>query len=237
MYTANLGFRLLVNVLLVSNSRIGDESPLFQIMIDYDFKKLAFFVMGDGGVYNINNRTFFAMNMLSQNIDYINLVKFSIEKYTHSKLYYRKDYNTDGCTRKEQLRLESASHEVFESLRFRIYTEKYKGLDYECIDDIDWEMLAILYMSDGSLVEDKPNAKKGLVNSSWNLTLNMKRLSFLDQSKLVGAIYKNLGVEFRINKQHQYFYMRLKSKDVRKFCENVSPYITDSFRYKVRILE
>ena len=202
-------------------------------------KLLSYFVMGDGGVYithNTNNARFI-MNMKEENKDYIDWVDSVLSTFTGTKQYKRKDYNTDGCTRQPQIRLESNTHPVLTKLRERIYIDGYKGIDPHTMKLLDWEAMAILYMCDGSLVEDKPNPKKRLVNSSWNLTLNMKRLSYGDQLLLKKTIKENLDVEFNINRQNQYYYLRLRTKDVEKFCKGVEPYIKESFKRKIRMID
>jgi hypothetical protein len=202
-------------------------------------KLLSYFVMGDGGVYvrDEGDNAYFAMNMLARNDDYIKWVEATLNTFVGTSRYDRKDYNTDGCTRQPQIRLQSKTHPKLTALRDRIYTGTYKGVDPHALKLLDWEAMAILFMCDGSLVEDKPNPEKRLVNSSWNLTLNMKRLSYGDQMLLKRAVKDTLNVEFNINRQGKYYYMRLRCKDVEKFCRGVEPYMKDSFKYKIRVID
>lgn len=202
-------------------------------------KLLSYFIMADGGVYlrSENCNAYFVMNMLAKNKDYIDWVDETLKEFVGTRQTERKDYNTDGCNRQPQIRLESKTHPKLTTLHSRIYTGKYKGVDPHALKLLDWEAMAILYMCDGSLVEDKPNAKKGLVNSSWNLTLNMKRLSYGDQLLLKKAFKEVLGVEFNINRQNKYYYLRLRSKDVVKFCKGVEPHMKESFKYKIRVID
>lgn len=199
-------------------------------------KLLSFFIMGDGGVYATKLNAKFIMNMKKENKDYIDWVDQTLSTFVGTKQYERKDYNTDGCVREQQVRLESNTHPLLTQLRDRIYIDGYKGIDPHTMKLLDWEAVAILFMCDGCLHEEKPNPKKGLINSSWNLTLNMKRLSYGDQLFLKKTIKENLDVEFNINKQNQYYYLRLRSKDVERFCKGVEPYITESFKYKIRMI-
>lgn len=201
-------------------------------------KLLSYFIMGDGGVYQYQNHSnaYFVMNMKSENKDYIDWVDETLSTFVGTKQTIRKDYNTDDCIRKEQIRLESKQHPKLTVLRERIYIDSYKGIDPHTMKLLDWESMAILYMCDGCLVEDKPNPKKGLINSSWNLTLNMKRLSYGDFLLLKKTIKENLDVEFNINRNGKYYYLRLRCKDVEKFCKGVEPYMKDSFKYKIRMI-
>ena len=200
-------------------------------------KLLSYFIMGDGGVYLGKKNAQFIMNMKAEHQDYINWVDSVLATVTGTHQYCRKDYSTDGCTRAPQIRLESRYHPKFTELRERIYTNSYKGIDPHALKLLDWEAMAILYMCDGSLHEEKPNPKKGLVNSSWNLTLNMKRLSYGDQLLLKKAIRDKLGVEFNVSKQNKFYYLRLRTRDVKAFCYGVLPYMTESFMYKVRMID
>lgn len=202
-------------------------------------KLLSYFIMSDGGVYrrNENGNAYFVMNMLAKNKDYIDWVDATLNEFVGTRQSERKDYNTDGYLRQPQIRLESKTHPKLTILHERIYTEKYKGVDPHALKLLDWEAMAILYMCDGSLYEELPNEKKGLINSSWNLTLNMKRLSYGDQLLLKKAIKETLDVEFNINRQNKYYYLRLRTKDVIKFCKGVEPYMKESFRYKIRVID
>ena len=200
-------------------------------------KLVSYFIMGDGGAYVEKQNAKFIMNMKKENKDYIDWVDSVLSEFTGTRQYQRKDYNTDGCVRKEQIRLESRCHPFITTIRDRIYTDSYKGIDPHALKLLDWEAMAILYMCDGCLHEDKPNERKGLVNSSWNLTLNMKRLSYGDQLLLKESIRDTLGVEFNINRHGKYYYLRLRSRDVEKFCIGVKPYMKNSFSYKIRMLE
>lgn len=200
-------------------------------------KLVSYFIMGDGGAYTAKHNAKFVMNMKSENKDYIDWVDNVFSVFVGTKQYERKDYNTDGCVRAPQIRLETNTHPFITTIRDRIYTDGYKGIDPHALKLLDWEAMAILYMCDGSLHEDKPNGKKGLKNSSWNLTLNMKRLSYGDHLLLKQSIRDRLGVEFNINRQGKYYYMRLRCKDVEKFCVGVLPYMKDSFSYKIRMLD
>ena len=203
-------------------------------------KLISFMVMGDGGLYitKTNKNAKFIMNMLEENEDYIDFCKSVLENVTSCYKYARKDYNTDGCNRKPQIRLESKSVPFLNAIRDRIYTEKYKGVDPHALKLLDWEALAILYMCDGSMVIDSPDSpngrKKGLKNPSYNVTLNLKRLSYGDLFILKKALKEKLDLEWNINRQNKYYYLRLRSKDVDKFMEGVCKYVTQSFQRKIK---
>ena len=196
-------------------------------------KLVSYFAMGDGGVYYSGNNCKFIMNMRSKNKDYIDWVAETLSEITTVNVREIPDYNTDGYSRQPLTRLETRAHPFFTVLRDRIYVDTYKGLDPHTLKLLDWEALAILYMCDGSLYIDKPNVKKGLINPSYNVYLHLKRLSYGDQYILKKALKDLLNLEFNVNKCGNYYNLRLRVKDVDKFMEGVSPYMKESFSYKL----
>lgn len=197
-------------------------------------KLISYMAMGDGGFYVAKNckNAKFIMNMITENEDYIDYVKWVLEHVAGCVKYIRKDYNTDGSNRKPQIRLESKTHPAFTTIRDRIYVGKYKGLDPHTLKLLDFEALSILYMCDGSLVKDfRPEI--GMINPSYRVTLNLKRLSYGDQLLLKRSLKEKLDLEFNINRQNSYYYLVLRTKDVNKFMEGVSPYILPSFSHKI----
>lgn len=198
-------------------------------------KLSSFFTMGDGGVYKYGKTKHcqFLMNMKKDNLDYIEWVADVLSNIT--KVTYKESapYNNDGYNRKPLVRLWTNQHPYFDSLRERIYTDNYKGIDPHALKLLDAESLAILYMCDGSLYTDKPNPKKGLINNSYNVNLNMKRLSYGDQFILKKALKEKLDLEWNINRHYQYYYLRLRNKDLNKFMDMIEKYIKPSFNYKL----
>lgn len=197
-------------------------------------KLISYFTIGDGGIYQVRNGNGqFIMNMKKDNLDYVKWVEQTLLNITGVRIYDRKDYNTDGCIRAPQVRLESNRHPFLTKLRDRIYCEDgHKGLDMHTLKLLDWEAMAILFMCDGSTSEYlRPEI--GMKNSSVNVSLNMKRLSEAEQLVLKQTIRDNLGVEFNINRQNKYFYLRLRTRDVNTFMDGIEPYMMESFRYKI----
>lgn len=191
-------------------------------------KLLSFISMADGGLYRAKdtNNYSFVMNMKAENEDYIDYCIDILSNIVSVRKYDRKDYNKDGCKRKPQIRIESKRHPILTILHDRIYTDKYKGLDPHALKMLDWESLAILFMSDGC------SCRKGK-DKRLCVTLNMKRLSYGDQMLLKKTLKDNLDLEWNIQRQNQYFYLCLRAKDIKRFYENVKPYILPSFSYKI----
>ena len=198
-------------------------------------KLASFITMGDGGVYKSSDKSeaYFVMNMIQKNEDYVDYCRDVISNITTvSKRKVIKD-----ITRQDQFRIESRRHPFFTKLHNRIYNNKYKGMDWHVVKMLDYECLSILYMSDGSLFKDfRPSI--GMINPSYRVTLNLKRLSYGDTLLLKKYIKTNLGLEFNVNKQKNkkggyYYYLALRTKDVESFMKGVRPFVLESFKYKV----
>lgn len=199
-------------------------------------KLLSYIVMGDAGLY-ISGRcknASFAMNMKKENLDYVNFCKSVVEQIVGCTITDRKLTNNDGSVRQPQVRLQSKTHPMLTTLHDRIYTDKYKGIDPHALKLLDAQALAILYMCDGSLVTVNPeNTKRGSISTEFVVTLNLKRLSYGDLFILKKALKEKLDLEWNINRQGKYYYLRLRTKDRTKFMETVRQYVLPSFQYKV----
>lgn len=194
-------------------------------------KRLYYFSTFDGGLYKIAKSTNakFIINMKKDNLDYVEKIEDTLrEANIGFTRVDRKDYNTDGFDRKPQVRLESRNHPKLTAIMERIYIDGKKVIDPHMLTMMDAEALAIIFMADGSRVQDQrsPNAKP-------NYTLNTKGFSYGDNWLLKKAIKETLDLEFNINRQNNYWYLRLRAKDVEKFESLVSPYVLPSFSYKL----
>lgn len=193
-------------------------------------KLLSYMATFDGGIYrakarsgNLKNATFI-MNMRKANLDYVEWVAETLNEIVGTIIQDRPDYNTDGCARQPQVRLYSRSHPMLTTLHSRLYIDGKKVIDPHMLTLMDGEALAIIFMADGSV------AKDGSVN------LNTKGFSYGDNLILGRAIYEQLGIRTNINRNGQYFYLRVPKKDNQRFVEAVTPYVKESFFYKLERL-
>lgn len=195
-------------------------------------KALSYIVMSDGGLYVAGRCTnaSFAMNMKKEHMDFVEWCQWVVEHVTSCTISDRK-LSEDGYNRQPQVRLQSKTHPQLTTLRDRIYTDGYKGIDPHALKLLDAQALAILYMCDGSFVTYR---SKGSVNDSFNVTLNLKRLSYGDQFILKKALKEMLDLEWNINRQGNYYYLRLRGKEIDKFMEMVAPHVLPSFQYKIK---
>lgn len=195
-------------------------------------KLISFMTMADGGIYRRNRSgqletPYFMMNMLTRNLDYLEFVKSILENVTSASLV---DV-TNPC-KNPQTCLRTKHHPFFTSIWERIYIEGYKGLDIHAFKMLDWQCLAILFMCDGSTVLDKRTK-----TPFYNVTLNMKRLSYGDQLFMKKAFKDTFNIEFNIHPSktngNTYYYLRLRTKDIKPFMDGIEPFILDSFKYKL----
>lgn len=196
-------------------------------------KLVSMFVLGDGGVYysSIGSEAKFIMNMKEENEDYCQWCASVMREITSVRI----TRVLKGGNRKPQLRVETAPHPIFSQLREAIYIPQevgfYKGFPEHYMKLLDAEAVAILYMSDGSY-QSILRPSIGMVNPSPKITLNMKRLSQGD-TLLLRKYLINLGHMWNINRQNQYYYLSLRTKDALAFSDMVSPHILPSFKYKL----
>lgn len=194
-------------------------------------KLLYFFATFDGGVYRVANSTNakFIINMKKDNLDFVEKIGDTLKKADIGySIVDRKDYNTDGCNRQPQVRLESKNHPKLTTIRERIYIDNHKVIDPHMLTLMDAEALAIIFMADGSRVIPKnfPNAKP-------TYTLNTKGFSYGDNWLLKKTIKEKFDIEFNINRQNQFWYLRLRSKEIEKFEKLIENYVLPSFMYKL----
>lgn len=193
-------------------------------------KLISFMATFDGGIYRRKLRTGnlgnaqFIMNMRKANLDYIQWVSDVLSEVTSAIIRDRPNYNTDGCTRQPQVRLESRCHPKLTTLHQRLYINNHKVIDPHMLKLLDAEALAIIFMADGS------------VTPEGYVSLNTKGFSYADNMSLSKTIYEKLGIRSNVNKHYQYFYLRVPVKDSGKFFETVFPYVKPSFYYKLERL-
>jgi hypothetical protein len=193
-------------------------------------KRLYYFSTFDGGLYLVASSTnaSFIMNMKKENLDYVQRVESALVDAGIGCVINDRKLQDDGFNRQPQVTLRSKNHPKLTTIRDRIYIDGRKVIDPHMLTMMDAEALAIIYMADGSCVYDKrsPEARP-------NITLNTKGFSYGDNWLLKKAIKDTLDLEFNINRQNNYWYLRLRAKDMDKFFEVVKDFVLPSFNYKL----
>jgi hypothetical protein len=193
-------------------------------------KRLYYFSTFDGGLYVTGKCTNakFIMNMREENKDYIEKVQQTLEDAgIGTRLYDRKDYNTDGYTRKPQLRLESKTHPKLTTIWERVYIDGHKVIDPHMLTMLDEEALSIIFMADGGRYVD-PRC-----NATPAYSLHTKGFSYGDNFLLKKALKEKLDLEFNVHRHSKYWFLTLRSKDSEKFEQLVGPHVLSSFGYKL----
>jgi hypothetical protein len=68
------------------------------------------------------------------------------------------------------------------------------------------------------------------------IKLHTKGYSYFDNLALSKAIYESTGIRTTVNKHNQYYFLRVKTADLRLFVSTITPYILQSFSYKLERL-
>lgn len=198
-------------------------------------KLLSYMATFDGGIYESHKRKkdskvncMFIMNMRKENLDYVQWVADTISNLTGYNIYDRKDYNTDGYKREPQVRLQSNRHPYLTKLRNRLYINNHKVIDPHMLTMMDAEALAIIFMCDGgSYLDTRPKTPHA------NIKLHTKGFSYADNMALSKAIYSSVGIRTNVNKHYNYYMLSVKSADINKFIDVVTPHVLPSFMYKL----
>lgn len=190
-------------------------------------KLLYYFTSFDGGVYPSGNNCRFVLNMREDNQDYISWVESVINEFTSTN----KHQVIQRGNRSPLVCLTSKPHPKFSAIRERLYTpDGKKILDPHQLSLLDAEALAIIFMADGGTSVDQ----------RWNkypeIKLHTKGYSYFDNLALSKAIYEKTGIRTTVNRHHQYYFLRIKSADIKLFIATVRPFILPSFSYKLERL-
>jgi len=191
-------------------------------------KLISFLAMSDGSIHKNggSKNNVFSISATEKHKDFIEYCKEITDNITSSRIYSQ----SRDLPRQNLIKLQTLSHPFFNALRDRIYIETYKSIDPHALKLLDYESLAILYMSDGCLGR---YVKDGIVKG-YTTTLNLCRLSYGDYFILKKALKDKLNLEFNIVKTNRKYYsLRLRTKDIPKFIKGIRPFILNSFLYKV----
>lgn len=193
-----------------------------------EYKYIYAFVFGDGCLekpkQGQNSRL--RIEHISKNDDYCNWKYEILSKLTNisKTTYFREDKNQTFT------RIISARHPRYTKIRERLYLNNVKVIDPHIEAFLDWEFLAIVYQDDGTLSFNQ--------NGYPQVFLCTENYSWADQKMFRDWMAKHLNLHWEVvrktgSKAHGYR-LRLKGKQIPYFFENISQYIVDSFKYKIR---
>jgi hypothetical protein len=188
-------------------------------------KLLYYFTSFDGGVYYSGKNCRFVMNMRAENADYmewvVSILSTFVEVSTHNVV--------QRGNRSPLMCVTSKTHPKLTAIRERLYLpDGKKVLDPHQLTLMDAEALAIIFMADGGTNLDKGKYPE--------IKLHTKGYSYFDNLALSKAIYESTGIRTTVNKHNQYYFLRVKTADLRLFVSTITPYILQSFSYKLERL-
>lgn len=196
-------------------------------------KRLYYFSTFDGYLDSRgeNQNSWLSVVMVKENSDYIENVALTLEDAKIGYLLWEPAVNlNDGSARRQQYRVQSRAHPKLTAIRNRVYIDNHKVIDPHMLTMMDAEALAITFMADGS-------RKKVILASGEDspvYRIHSNGFSYADNESLKKAIREKLGIEFNVDRQATNKWgLYLRKKDNARFEDLISPYILDSFVYKL----
>jgi len=111
-------------------------------------------------------------------------------------------------------------HKAFTDLYHQFYRQGKKRIPIDVV--LDPVILAVWYMDDGSKSRDR------------DVYLNTQQFSIADQKKLLYCL-RQLGIRARMNKDKQYFRIRIMKESIAPFMKIITPHVIDAMKYKLVI--
>lgn len=194
-------------------------------------KVVAFAAMSDGCISkpnrkdrpNNNVNCYFRFGQVTPHEDFVRYINKHVSYFTGTREAYIEP--SKGSKRKNKFfEICSKRHPMLTKMYDRLYIMGHKTIDPHYLTLLDWEALAILFMSDGH------GRFKGKTS---DFTLNLCRLSYAEQGLLKKHLKAKLDLDWNINKNSKYYCLRLANKDFNKFKEGIEEYILPSFKYKL----
>jgi len=169
------------------------------------------------------------INMLEANADYLDMAVTALESAGIGHHLSRPAiYQKDGYKRQQQLRLQSKAHPTLTKIFNRIYIQKHKVVDPHMLTMMDEEMLAIMFMADGSRSVDKrwekakPTYRLHLNSLSYGDLMLIKKSLKAVFNLEINAVKKGSGYDLSVPTKHSEFFELL-----------VDPFVLPSFQYKL----
>ena len=179
-------------------------------------------ILGDGYIRLLPGRTdaFLEINHSAKAKEYVDY-KYSVLKTICESP--PKERFTDELKTKKAYRFYTKQHTEITSLYKDFYKNGKKIIPHNL--KLDPIILAIWYMDDGSKTQNKEN------RANLNIYLNTQQFSLKDQKYLL-YLLREIGVNARLNKDKQYYRIRILKESVKVFMTIIDKHMTESMRYK-----
>jgi hypothetical protein len=172
-----------------------------------------------------------SVTMVKENADYIYNVANALEDANIGFTIWEPAINLhDGSNRRQQLRVQSKAHPKLTKIRNQVYIDRHKVIAPHMLTMLDGEALAIAFMADGS----RKNAMlaDGRINPLYRIHTN--GFSYGCNMLFAKAIKEKLNIPFDVERQATNKWGLKLSKHFNEIFEStVSPFILDSFSYKL----
>ncbi len=180
-------------------------------------------ILGDGYIRQLDGRSdaFLEINHSLKAKDYVDH-KYKILKNICESA--PKERYTDEEKTKKAYRFYTRQHKEITDLYNEFYKNKKKIISRNL--KLDPVILAIWYMDDGSKTQNKENA------ANINIYLNTQQFSLSDQKYLL-YLLREIGVNARLNKDKNYYRIRILKESIKTFMDIIDKNIIDSMRYKM----
>lgn len=174
-------------------------------------------ILGDGYLRRIQGRkhAFLEVNHAISQKEYVDWKFNSLTGITNSSPVSRK-----GKEKRIAYRFYTKQHPYLTKLWYKFYSEKYKVIPNNL--KLNSLTLAVWYMDDGS--------KCGRTD----VYLNTQQFKLKDQLNLIKSL-EGLGLKSKLNKDKEYYRIRLLKESLFKFKHLISPYILSSMKYKIEL--
>ncbi len=146
-----------------------------------------------------------------------------LKRFTGAKPHLVKFYDARYCKTYSQWRFKTKASRFFIPFYNYFYKTGKKQISKDIVDIFNSPLsLAVWYMDDG-----------GKRNDSYGLFLNTLSFSYHEHEILKECLEKNFSLETRIHWIQCGYRLYVPSKEAKRFCEIVNPYILPIMRYKL----
>lgn len=190
----------------------------------YLVKMMSFLVMGDGNL-TMHKGCVNASFHISQTKEASELICLSANLLDELRIGYKiTEYKIEGSDT-TYCRLASKVHPFLTKLYHRIYMDGRRTLDPHAFKQLDWESLAILYMSDGNIQWSRSGTPTAMIN--------LCRLSYAEFMWFRSQVKEALGIVGNVYKCGKYFRFGFRVKESKVFFSHIRPYMLEQYRYKL----
>jgi hypothetical protein len=190
----------------------------------YLVKMMSFLCMGDGNL-TMHKGCVNASFHLIQVAGASELICLAVSLLDELRIGYKiEPYRIKGSD-KTYIRLRSKVHPFLTKLYHRIYQDGRRTLDPHAFKQLDWEAIAVLYMSDGNIQWSASGVPYAMIN--------LCRLSYAEFMWFRSQVQEKLGLVGNVYKCGKYFRFGFKKKESEEFFTQVRPYVLEEYRYKL----